>query len=173
MRTLRGLALVLGLSALGVAGRAEPLAVGAKAPAVTGTTEAGAKLDLGAAYAKGCTLVYFFPMAGAHDDTVEARSLAAATKDLAAKGVTVIGVSVDDPATLKAFKEKNELPFMLIADVDHAVTKAFGVPLSEEWGGGPRAMRQSFLVDKNGLIIWRTLNASLKDQPAEVLKALE
>jgi len=173
MRTLRGLSLVLGLFALGAAARAEPLAVGAKAPAVTGTTETGAKLDLGAAYAKGCILVYFFPMAGAHDDTVEALSLAAASKDLAAKGVTVIGVSVDDPATLKAFKEKNGLPFALIADVDHTVTKAFGVPLSEEWGGGPRAMRQSFLVDKNGLIIWRTLNASLKDQPAEVLKALE
>ena len=173
MRNLRGLSLVFGLFVLGVASRAEPLAVGAKAPTVTATTETGAKLDLGAAYAKGCTLVYFFPMAGAHDDTVEAASLAAATKDLAAKGVTVIGVSVDDPATLKAFKEKNELPFTLIADVDHTVTKAFGVPLSEEWGGGPRAMRESFLVDKNGRIIWRTLNASLKDQPAEVLKALE
>lgn len=173
MRTLRGLSLVFGLFALGVTGRAEPLAVGAKAPAVTGTTESGAKLDLGAAYARGYTLVFFFPMAGAHDDTVEARSLAAATKDLAARGVTVIGVSVDDQATLKAFKEKNELPFALIADLDHTVTKAFGVPLSEEWGGGPRAMRQSFLVDKNGMIIWRALTASLNDQPAEVLKALE
>ena len=171
MRIPRGCLFVSAFLFLAVAGRAEPLAVGAKAPAVTGTTEAGAKLDLGAVYAKGYTLVYFFPMAGAHDDTVEAVGLAASAKDLAAKGVTVIGVSVDDPATLKAFKEKNQLPFTLIADVHHAVVRAFGVPLSEEWGGGPRAMRQSFLIDKDGRVIWRTLNASLKDQPAEVLKA--
>ncbi len=166
-----GLIISLGLFACCLSGRAEPLAVGAKAPAVTGTTETGARLDFGSVYPRGYTLVFFFPMANSHDSTVEARSLAEANKELAARGVTVIGVSVDDQATQRAFKEKNHFPFTLIADVDHTVIKAFGVLLSEEWGTGPRAKRESFLINPEGTIIWRTLDAPLKEQAAEVLKA--
>ena len=88
-------------------------------------------------------------------------------------GVTVIGVSVDDAATLKSFKEKNQLPFTLISDEDHTVIKAFGVPISEQWGTGPRAMRQTFLIDKTGKVVWRDLKAGTKEQAADVLKALK
>jgi peroxiredoxin len=34
-------------------------------------------------------------------------------------------------------------------------------------------MRQSFLVNKDGVIVWRDLNVSPKDQVANVLKALK
>ena len=182
MRTKLGLFLTLGLLTVCVTSRADPLAVGAKAPAVTGITETGAKLDFSTVYPKGYTLVYFYPQADSHDCTVEGCSLSDAFKDLTSKGVTVIGVlalalvfrlSVDDKATQKAFKEKNKFPFTLIADKDHTVVNAFGVPLSEQWGTGPRAMRQSFLINKDGTIVWRDLNASPKDQPADVLKALK
>ena len=173
MRTSLGLLLALGLLALGATGRAEPLAVGAQAPAVTGTTESGAKLDFAAVYPKGYTLVYFFPQAGSHDCTAEGCSLRDAYKELSGKGVTVIGVSVDAKDVQKTFKEKNQFPFELVADTDHAVIGAFGVPLSERWGTGQRAMRQSFLVNKDGKIVWRDLNASTKDQAADVLKALK
>jgi peroxiredoxin Q/BCP len=172
MRILPGLFLTLGLLTVCATSRAEPLAVGAQAPAVTGITETGAKLDLGTVYPKGYTLVYFYPQADSHDCTAQGCSLRDGYQDLTNKGVTVIGVSTDDQATQKAFKEKNHFPFTLITDKDHTVINAFGVPLSEQWGTGLRAMRQSFLINKEGKIVWRDLKASTKDHAADVLKAL-
>ena len=173
MRKILGLLTAVGFLAVFTTVRAEPLAVGAQAPAITATTEAGSALDLGTVYPKGYTLVFFYPQAGSAEDIALATGLGAVAKDLAAKGVTVIGVSVDDVATLKTFKEQNQLPFTLISDPDHAVIKAFGVPISEQWGTGPRAMRQTFLIDKTGKVVWQDLKAGTKEQAAAVLKALK
>ena len=129
MRTILGLLTAVGFLAVFTTVRAEPLAVGAQAPALTATTDAGAPLDLGTVYPKGYTLVFFFPQAGSAEDTALAAGLGAISKELTAMGVTVIGVSVDDAATLKSFKETNQLPFTLISDEDHGVIKAFGVPI--------------------------------------------
>ena len=109
--------------------RAEPLDVGAQAPAVTGITETGAKLDLGDVYKKGYTLVYFFPKADTPGCTAEGCSLRDSFQDLSDKGVTVIGVSTDEVAAQQAFKEKYHFPFTLLADHDHTVINAFGVPV--------------------------------------------
>ncbi|MFA5266241.1 MAG: peroxiredoxin [Opitutaceae bacterium] len=167
MRNLLGLLLTIGIFPLV---RAEPLDVGATAPAVVGITEAGAKLDFGAVYKNGYTLVYFYPKAGTPGCTEQGCSLRDAYQDLAGKGVTVIGVSVDSVEEQKAFKEKYRFPFTLIADTNHEVIKAFGVPLNALWG---TAARQAFLVNKAGRIVWRDLKVSPKQQAAEVLKAIK
>jgi len=153
--------------------RAEPLEVGAQAPAVTGVTETGAKLDLGDVYKKGYTLVYFFPKADTPGCTAEGCSLRDSFQDLSDKGVTVIGVSTDEVAAQQAFKEKYHFPFTLIADHDHTVINAFGVPTMTVPALGTLAHRQSFLINKDGKIVWRDLKASTKQQAADVLKALK
>jgi peroxiredoxin Q/BCP len=153
--------------------RAEPLAVGAPAPVLTAVTEAGDQLDLGAVYQKGYTLVYFFPRADTPGCTAEGCSLRDAYQDLTDKGVTVLGVSTDDVAAQKAFKEKYHFPFTLLADKDQTVIKAFGVPVRDVPAMGAFASRQSFLINKEGKIVWRDLKASTKQQAADVLKALQ
>jgi len=153
--------------------RAEPLAVGAQAPAVSSVTDTGATLDLAAVYPKGYTLVYFFPKADTPGCTAEGCSLRDAYQDLVDKGVTVIGVSTDDVPAQKAFKEKYHFPFTLLADHDQAVIKAFGVPTMTVPAMGALAHRQSFLINKDGKIVWRDLKASTKQQAADVLKALK
>jgi peroxiredoxin Q/BCP len=163
----------MGLFNLFSSARAEPLAVGATAPAVTGVTDTGDKLDLGALYAKGYTLVYFFPKADTPGCTAEGCSLRDAYQDLSDKGITVIGVSADDVPAQKAFKEKYHFPFTLLADHDRTVIKAFGVPVREVPAVGAFAARQSFLINKEGRIVWRDLKASTKEQAADVLKALK
>jgi peroxiredoxin Q/BCP len=173
MRTFLGLLTTMGFFTMFTTTRAEPLAVGAQAPAITGVTDTGAQLDLGAIYQKGYTLVYFFPKADTPGCTAEGCSLRDAYQDLADKGVTVIGVSTDDVAAQKAFKEKYHFPFTLIADRDQAVIKAFGVPTMTVPAMGTLAHRQSFLIDKEGRIVWRDLKASTKQQAADVLKALK
>jgi peroxiredoxin Q/BCP len=163
----------MGLFNLFSSARAEPLAVGATAPAVTGVTDTGDKLDLGALYAKGYTLVYFFPKADTPGCTAEGCSLRDAYQDLSDKGIIVIGVSADDVPAQKAFKEKYHFPFTLLADHDRTVIKAFGVPVHEVPAVGAFASRQSFLINKEGRIVWRDLKASTKEQAADVLKALK
>ena len=156
-----------------IAARAEPLAVGASAPVVTGITDSGEKLDLGTVFPKGYTLVYFFPKADTPGCTAEGCSLRDAYQDLSDKGVTVIGVSADDVPAQKAFREKYHFPFPLIADKDHTVINAFGVPVREIPLVGALASRQSFLINREGKIVWRDLKASTKQQAADVLKALK
>jgi peroxiredoxin Q/BCP len=173
MRTFLGLLTTMGFLTMFTTTRAEPLAVGAPAPAITGVTEAGDPLDLGAVYQRGYTLVYFFPKADTPGCTAEGCSLRDAYQDLTDKGVTVIGVSTDDVAAQKAFKEKYHFPFTLIADKDQAVIKAFGVPVRDVPAMGAFASRQSFLINKEGRIVWRDLKASTKQQAVDVLKALK
>ena len=106
---------------------ADPLKVGDAAPAVTGVTDTGATLNLGDVYKQQTyTLVYFYPKADTHGCTLQGCSLRDDYSELTKKGVAVIGVSHDDVAAQKAFKEKYHFPFTLIADTDQAVVKAFG-----------------------------------------------
>jgi peroxiredoxin Q/BCP len=173
MRTFLCVLITMGFFTMFSTARSEPLAVGAPAPAVTCVTDSGEKLDLGAIYPKGYTLVYFFPKADTPGCTAEGCSLRDAYQDLSDKGVTVIGVSTDDVPAQKAFREKYHFPFTLIADKDRAVINAFGVPVRDIPLVGALASRQSFLINKDGRIVWRDLNASTKQQAADVLKALK
>jgi peroxiredoxin Q/BCP len=165
--------IIMGLISLFTTARAESLAVGAPAPTVTGVTDTGEKLALGSIYPKGYTLVYFFPKADTPGCTAEGCSLRDAYQVLSDKGVTVIGVSADDVPAQKAFREKYHFPFTLLADKDRAVINAFGVPVREVPVVGAFASRQSFLVNKDGKIVWRDLKASTKQQADDVLKALK
>jgi peroxiredoxin Q/BCP len=159
------------LSLLGLRAVGEPLAVGAAAPAVTGLTATGEKLDFATLYAKGLVLVYFYPKADTPGCTAQGCSLRDAYADLTAKGVTVVGVSTDDMAAQKAFQEKYHLPFTLIADREQTVIKAFGVPVRDVPVAGAFAARQAFLI-QDGRIVWRDLQAKTKEQAADVLGVL-
>jgi peroxiredoxin Q/BCP len=147
--------------------KAESLAVGADAPAITGTTETGETLAFADVYKKGFTLVYFFPKADTPGCTAQGCSLRDGYEELTKHGVTVIGVSTDNVEAQKGFKEKYHFPFTLIADHDKKIMHAFGQT------GIMFASRQAFLIDKNGKVVWRDLSASTKKQAEDVLAALK
>ena len=155
------------LSHLGLRAAAEPLELGAAAPAVVATTDAGTVIDFAAHCAKGFTLVYFYPKADTPGCTAQGCSLRDAYADLTAKGVQVIGVSTDDVAAQKAFRAKYSFPFPLVADPEKKVTAAFGVPTTMGF-----ASRQAFLF-KDGKLVWRDLKASTAKQAADVLEVLK
>ena len=149
--------------------KAESLKAGDSAPNIAAVTETGATLDFASIYKNGYTLVYFYPKADTPGCTKQGCSLRDAYAELTKKGVTVIGVSHDDVAAQKAFKEKYHLPFTLIADTDGAVVKAFGVsniPLTN------LASRQAYLIDKSGKIVWADYKASTEKQAQDVLAEL-
>jgi len=149
--------------------RAETLTPGATAPLVTAADQDGQPVAFGDIYAKGVTLVYFYPKAATPGCTKEACSLRDSYASLAGKGIQILGVSRDKPEAQKAFRVAQHLPFTLIADTDGKVAEAFHVPMIPVVGV---PMRQSFLI-KNGKIAWISLNAQTAGAAEEVSKALE
>lgn len=154
------------LSFLGLTAPAGALSVGDEAPRIVAPDQNGAQVDLAAVYAKGPTLVYFYPKADTPGCTAQACSLRDAFPDFAKEGVQVIGVSGDTVEGQKAFAAKYNLPFTLLADSEGAVTKAFGVPAVMGI-----AKRQSFIV-VDGKIAVVIESAKTGDHAAEVRAAL-
>jgi peroxiredoxin Q/BCP len=66
------------------------------------------------------------------------------------KGIAVLGVSLDDEASHKAFTDKYSLPFPLLADTDGSITKAYDV--EGERNGVRYAQRVTYLLAPDGKI---------------------
>jgi peroxiredoxin Q/BCP len=148
---------------------ADPLAVGAPAPDVSGKDQDGKPVNFKDVYAKGTTLVYFYPKASTPGCTKQGCSLRDSWKELQAKGVQVLGVSGDKPEDQKKFRDAQNFPFPLIADDDGKVGTAFGVPQMKEH----IYKRTSFLV-KGGKIVWNMTDKTTTDtHAADVLKVVE
>jgi peroxiredoxin Q/BCP len=155
-------------SFFGMSREAGALSVGDEAPRVSARDQNGAEVNLADVYAKGPTLIYFYPKAGTPGCTAQACSLRDAFPDFTGAGVQIIGVSADSVDGQKKFAEEYKLPFTLLADTDLAVAKAFGVP-TMPLIGVPK--RQSFIV-KDGKIAWIVESAKTGDHAAEVRAAL-
>lgn len=136
---------------------------GQAAPTPAATDQDGAPVDFAALYRQGPVLVYFYPKADTPGCTAQACSLRDAYQKLTDRGLTVVGVSVDDQASQKVFKEKYHLPFTLVADPDRKVLDAFGV---SSLAG--MANREAFLI-KDGQVVWHDDSASTSKQADDVL----
>jgi thioredoxin-dependent peroxiredoxin len=144
------------------------LKVGDSAPATSGITDTGEKINLADVYSKQpYTLVYFYPKADTPGCTAQGCSLRDGYEALTQKGVAVIGVSHDDVAAQKAFKEKYHLPFTLVADTDDSVMTAFGVPT---YPGG-MAHRSAYLI-KGGKVVYTDYKGTTKTQAQAILDVL-
>lgn len=147
---------------------AEPLEVGAAAPAITVTIENGDAINLGEVYNGGPVLIYFYPKSFTGGCTKQACNLRDHFPDITDSGITVFGVSGDDVETQKKFRAEYSLPFHLVADTEASLIEAFGVPYTKP----NRPSRQSFLV-VDGKIVWRDLKANPVTQAQDALKAFK
>ncbi len=121
------------------------LAVGTIAPDFTVKDTNGNTVKL--SDFKGKTVVlYFYPKDDTPGCTKEAQSFRDAYDEYKGKDMVVLGVSMDDEASHKAFTEKYGLPFQLLADVDGAITKAYDVD------GGGYAKRVTYIINSEGKI---------------------
>jgi len=170
MKPPRLLTLFAAMSLFPAFASADPLKVGDAAPAVSAVTDAGEKIALADIYKKQpYTLVYFYPKADTPGCTKQGCSLRDGYEALTKKGVAVIGVSHDDVAAQKAFKEKYKLPFTLIADMDSAVINAFGVPAAMPMTR--MAHRSAYLI-KDGKIVYADYTGTTDKQAETILAEL-
>ena len=98
--------------------------------------------------------LYFYPKDNTSGCTAEACSLRDGYHDLMKAGYEIIGVSKDSAKSHKGFIEKHSLPFRLIADTDCKLQEAFGVWAEKSMYGRKYmgTLRQTFLIDENGII---------------------
>ncbi len=99
-------------------------------------------------------ILYFYPKDDTPGCTTQACDLRDHIQEIDSKGAVVLGVSPDDVASHKKFKDKYGLNFTLLADVDHKVAEVYGV-WKEKNLYGRKSMgveRTSFIIDENGKI---------------------
>jgi peroxiredoxin Q/BCP len=83
----------------------------------------------------------------------------------------VLGISPDKPSAQKKFKEKEELPYTLLADAEKEVAKQFDV-LKEKNMYGKKVMgiaRTTFLIGPEGKIVHVFENVKPEGHAEEVL----
>lgn len=121
------------------------LSEGTKAPNFSSTDDAGNSVSLSDLSGK-TVVIYFYPKDDTPGCTKQACSFRDSYSEYEGKDIAVLGVSMDDETSHKAFKEKFSLPFPLIVDTDGAIAKAFDVE------GGGYAKRVTFVIDGEGTI---------------------
>ena len=144
------------------------LEINSPAPAVTAILDDGSSLELASLYEKGPLLVYFYPKSNTPGCTRQACNLRDNFAELTEKGLQVVGVSRDSAKVQTGFRQKQSLPFHLVADTDGVLGETFGVP--RPTGGG--YARQSFLI-VGGKVAWLQRKAKPDTQAEDALKALE
>jgi thioredoxin-dependent peroxiredoxin len=163
------LALAVGLSACGSVQRPDGgtglLPVGAPAPDVVGEGPSGERVLLSSQRGSPA-VVYFYPMDETPGCTKEACAFRDAFDRYTERNVTIFGVSQDSAQSHREFREKEKLPFPLVADEDGGVTRAYGVP--SRLG---MSSRVTFLVDESGRIarVWPDVDPGV--HASEVLAA--
>ena len=121
------------------------LAVGTVAPSFTTKDDEGKTVSLSDFKGK-VVVLYFYPKDDTPGCTKEAQSFRDNYQDYQDQDMVVLGVSMDDEASHKMFKEKYGLPFQLLADTDSSICKAYDVD------GGGYAKRVTYIIDAEGKI---------------------
>ena len=91
-------------------------------------------------------VLYFYPKDDTPGCTTEACEFRDAIFSFKKLNCQILGISLDDEMSHKAFADKYSLPFPLLADTDGTTSKTYGVK------GMIFAKRQTFLIDPNGRI---------------------
>lgn len=119
----------------------------------------------------------FFPGAFTSVCTKEMCTFRDSLARLSSLKAQVVGISVNDPFSSKAFAEKNMLTFPLLCDYNREVVKLYGVELNDFAGlkGYTAAKRSVFIIDKQGIVryVWVSDNPAIEPNYAEVEKFLE
>jgi thioredoxin-dependent peroxiredoxin len=152
--------------------QAQKLKVGDVAPDFTSKNEDGKTISLHDYRGKKVVL-YFYPKDQTPGCTAEACNLRDNIDALKEAGYIVLGVSSDDEASHKAFKDKYSLPFSLLADTDKSIHEKYGTWVEKErdgkkyWG----TARTTFIIDENGTITEIIDKVDTQNHTSQILKS--
>ena len=129
------------------------LEVGMKAPQFSLPDKNGNMVTLADFLGKKVVL-YFYPKDNTPGCTKQACAFALRNTEIESKNAVVIGVSKDSVNSHLNFATKHNLPFVLLADTELAVIKAYGVWQEKKLYGkvSMGVVRTTYLIDENGYI---------------------
>jgi peroxiredoxin Q/BCP len=154
----------------------DALTAGAPAPSFTLPSQDNSPISL-ADYKGKWVVLYFYPKDMTKGCTIEAHNFQRDLDKYKAANAVVLGVSLDTAESHQTFCTKESLSFKLLADPNHKVVDAYGVPMKTfTTPNGPVtiALRQTFLIDPSGKIVktWPNVDEDLNNHSANVLAAI-
>lgn len=141
------------------------LSVGTTAPNFTTVDDEGKTVSLSDFKGK-VVVLYFYPKDDTPGCTKQAQSFRDNYEQYQGKDMVVLGVSMDDQASHKLFKEKYGLPFQLLVDSDGAITNAYDV------SGGSYAKRVTYVIDGDGKISHIDESVKTESHAQDILSAV-
>ena len=176
MRKALSLAAIMAMATVGTFGTrayaaADAVAVGATAPNFTLPSQENKPVSL-SDYKGKWVVLYFYPKDQTQGCTIEAHNFQTDQPKYDSLNAVVLGVSLDTAESHKAFCTKDNLTFKLLADPEHKVVDAYGVPIK---GMGPVkfASRQTFLIAPSGKVVKFWPDVKVDHHSEEVLAAIE
>ena len=115
-------------------------------------------------------ILFFYPAAMTPGCTTEACDFRDSLAPLQAAGYAVVGISRDDPAKLRAFRERDGLTYPLLSDPDHAVHEAYGA-WGEKMNYGKLVegvIRSTVIIDADGVVTHALYNVKATGHVARI-----
>ena len=142
-----------------------PVAVGAKAPDFTLTSQDRAPVTLSAVLNKGPVVLAFFPAAFSGVCTKEMCTFRDTMSELNRLSANVLGVSTDTFFALKAWADAQHFTFPLLSDYNKTVIRQYGVVNPDMIGLKDIAKRATFVIDRAGTITYREILDDARNEP--------
>ena len=116
-------------------------------------------------------ILYFYPKDDTPGCTTESCNFRDDYSAYSEAGLVILGVSPDSVKSHKKFIEKFNLPFPLLADVDHTMSEAYGVWAKKKFMGKEYmgVLRTTFLIDEKGMVTHVFENVKPAEHSAEIL----
>lgn len=145
-----------------------PIRVGQKAPDFTLSADDGGQFTLSESLGRRVLLV-FYPGDNTPVCTRQLCDYRDGIEEFAGLGVDVVGISRDDAESHRRFRDRHDLPFTLLSDVDMAVAGKFGCR------GLIGMKRGVFLVDEHGVVRYAHVEAiaAFRRRREELLEAIQ
>jgi len=119
--------------------------------------------------------LFFYPKADTPGCTIEACGFRDTFEKLQKAGAVVLGISRDTPKAQRKFREKYNLPYPLLADVDETVCNQFGV-LKEKNMYGKKVIgieRTTFVIGPDQTLLQIFPKVKPEGHAEEVLAAIK
>ncbi len=146
---------------------------GKAAPAFTLPDADGRKVKL-SDFKGQPVVVYFYPKDDTPGCTTQACDIRDQWSQFEAAGAAVIGISPDDPASHQKFRDKHDLPHLLLCDPGHTVMEKYDA-YGEKVLYGRKTVgvkRSTVLVGPDGKVVKHWKRVQAKKHAEQVLKAL-
>jgi len=162
------------------------LSIGDNAPEFKAPADDGSTWNIASFLGKKNIVVYFYPAAMTGGCTKQACAYRDRKDDLQSADIEVIGISGDKVENLRLFKLAENLNFTLLSDEKGDIARSFGVPLTvggaiirtvggieHELVREVTAKRWTFIINKEGKIIYKNESVNAENDSEEVLNFIK